>query len=142
MEVLMKKRNIVSMRLDDEEYQVVEMLAKELKTNPSDAARTLLFEGVKSVTNRHAADNKENENQNDMQNIQLLYDKLAQEIQVVRQNLDSLAFSTFYHFLPVGEEQKDEANRSAWERFFKYKIIARKIDNESAAKKSGTAKSS
>jgi hypothetical protein len=142
MEVLMKKRNIVSMRLDDEEYQMVEMLAKEFKTNPSDAARTLLFEGVKSVTNRHASDNKENEDQNDMQNIQLLYDKLSQEIQVVRQNLDALAFSTFYHLLPVGEEQKDEAERSAWPRFFKYKSIARRIDNESAAKKSGTAKSS
>jgi hypothetical protein len=141
MEVLMKKANKLSIRLDEEEYDAVNMIAKEWKLSLSEAYRMLVFEGIKSI-NKAGGDASNESTPVMTENIKPLIESLGGKIDEIRQNLDALAFTTLYHLLPVGEEQKEEAERSTWPRFFKYKIIARKIDNESAAKKSGTAKSS
>ena len=139
----MRKGKTVSFRLDDEEYGAVVMIAKELKMTLSEAYRTLVFEGIQSF--KESGDLTASpavQEYATTQDIQTLSERWEKQCEQVRQHVDALSFSMLYHTLPVHEEHREEAQRSAWERFSKYKSITRKIDDESAAKRSGTAKSS
>ena len=138
----MKKGNLISFRLDDEEYESICLLAKELNISPSKAARIMMLDGIEELKKTGDEDVLLlSENHDIFQNIQMLSDKLDKKCEQVRQHVDALSFIMLYHTLPVHEDQREEAQRSAWERFPKYKSIARKIDDESAAKRSGTAQS-
>lgn len=139
----MKKGRTVSFRLDDEEHQMVVLIAKELKLTPSEAYRMLIFEGIQAlkVSGDPTASTPSIQEYATAHDMKQLTEKIEKKCEQVRQHVDALSFIMLYHTLPVHEDQREEAQRSAWERFPKYKSIARKIDDESATKRSGTAQS-
>lgn len=53
----------------------------------------------------------------------------------IRQHIDTQTYVTLYHLLPIHEEHGEEQERSAWERFRKYKSFTGKIDDAPATKR-------
>ena len=62
---------------------------------------------------------------------------MKEQLAMLRKQIDAQTYVMLYHLLPVHDESKEEASRSAWERFGKYKNLIRKIDDAPAVKRQG-----
>lgn len=129
------KTKTISFRISEEEYATLNLIAARAgkRRSISAVARDLMFMGIDSLDSEEdivaagtpAVDPEQLE-------------AINEQLTTIRQQINAQTYVMLYHLLPVHEDMKGEASRSASERFEKYKRLIGKIDDAPAVEKQRT----